>query len=618
MPKQAGHSDAVTNVLATGAANLGLSQPELPNVSDTASRGPKRERISRRLCQQHFAVYRGYLEGLPIDKLVERYLEPTDTSSARQALRDIRDELSMAAGRLGWLHSAKLLRRPPSNPTSASVSTRTLPTLDEFRARYDPDGVLSEADLLLSYRDVFAPQAQGTIRRTSRQSDMRRRQFVALDALAKACAESPQAQHPLRGWVEWIGPRLADQLAAASITSIGELAEYVNKNGYRWYMRVPRVGEKAAQRLVAWLERNRESIGCRLAITALRPQRTISPDELPVRRVLGGGAIQLKQLESAGSGDGGSNSEEAKFITLDSSNDYDAIRHWIDFPGTSPHTRRARRKEAERLLQWSYLERNKPLLSLTPDDAASYFAFLSDPQPVERWVGSRRVPRWHPDWRPFDGALSPASQATALATIISMFAWLKRQRCIAVNPFTDLCRPITSNKTEAGRRRLDYATWHYLINDGVAAVPEAARSRARFALLLAFSTGLRLAEITQARLADLDLRSGGDVLPDTWVLRVMRSRGRMEHFSLPSQLADALTLYFADRNLSMAHDSWPSTAPLIASLCRELPLTQGAMAALYRDIFQRAADKLDSRQSGAGSTLRHATVSWLRHAKFNF
>ncbi|SPA46623.1 phage integrase family protein [Cupriavidus taiwanensis] len=433
-------------IIASAELVKGTEQSQTECPSNQTQPNIRTDGNRRRLRQEHFAVYRGYLEGLPIDALVERYLEPSEAASPREALRVIREELSMAAARLGWRKAVKLMRQPPNNPSSVHLRSRNLPTLEQFRARHDPDGVLSEKDLLISYREEVVPtgHSRDDIRRAARQSAIRRRQFSALSELSKVLTESPLARHPIAGWVEWIGPRVADHLAKVSVNTVGDLVNYINKFGYRWFTRVPRLGERTAQRLMNWLDRHTETIDCALSLSARRPQRTLTTEEcanLVLERATETSVVPLEYYKRPGEtldGSLGTNRAPIGQNKIDANTDYDAIWAWIDVKKDIPQSAIARRKEAERILQWAVLERRKPLSSLTATDAACYLAFLVNPQPAQRWIGTRLVPRWHSDWRPFEKPLTPSSQASARANVNVLFTWLVSQGYLCADPFDGL------------------------------------------------------------------------------------------------------------------------------------------------------------------------------------
>lgn len=58
------------------------------------------------------------------------------------------------------------------------------------------------------------------------------------------------------------------------------------------------------------------------------------------------------------------------FITkqISANNDLQAILSWLGEFGESPQTQRSYRKEVERFLLWSLIEKQKPLSSLTRND----------------------------------------------------------------------------------------------------------------------------------------------------------------------------------------------------------------------------------------------------------
>lgn len=112
--------------------------------------------------------------------------------------------------------------------------------------------------------------------------------------------------------------------------------------------------------------------------------------------------------------------------TLDATDDYQAVKSWLTLHEAAA-TQRAYRKEAERLILWSIVERERAPSSLTTEDAIAYRAFLRRPTPRSRSVGPVR-PRTSPEWRPFSGGLSDRSAAHALSVLAAMFRWLVAQR----------------------------------------------------------------------------------------------------------------------------------------------------------------------------------------------
>lgn len=122
--------------------------------------------------------------------------------------------------------------------------------------------------------------------------------------------------------------------------------------------------------------------------------------------------------------------------TLGASNDYEAVQAWLALH-ESAATQRAYRKEAERQILWAIVERERPLSSLTTEDAIAFRTFLRRPTPHKRWVGPPR-PRTSSEWRPFAQGLSPRSTAYALSVLGAMFRWLIQQRYVLANPFAGI------------------------------------------------------------------------------------------------------------------------------------------------------------------------------------
>lgn len=570
---------------------------------------------ARRLGPHHFALFTGYLEGVPLAKLGPHYLGTEDLRDTQRVLRWIRDELSMAAARGGKFKEARLLRLSPGAIPLAPASTPATPSLEDFRGQRDPDGVYSEAELIELYKEEFGNADPRQARRAARNARLLEAQRAALSALKKAHAQEPKAKHPLDGWVQWIGPRVAERLQAVGLATVGDLVEFINHHGYRWFMRVPRLGEKTALRLTTWLQAHADSIGVPLALAARQPQRSLTPAALAAQRPPSADIAPLEHYRPPTELDGsaGTNRAPAARNKSGATNDYAALQVWISLKDTNANTQRSRRKEAERFLLWAIIARGKPLSSLDVTDAAAYMAFLANPQPAGRWIGNRRVPRWHAEWRPFDGPLSPSSQMTAYATLNSLCAWLARKHYLDSNPFDGLPKPEVAAGEDPRERSLSRAQWRYLFNDGLDAVPPPAQARARFALLFAYGAGLRRSELARATVGDLQCRALDDELQEAWMLKVIGKRKRVRYVPFPPLLFEALTSYMATRGLSCDPTAWPAATPLLAQLDGVSQLTEGAVYALYKTIFARAADRLDADRPGAGWQLRQASTHWLRH-----
>ena len=193
----------------------------------------------------------------------------------------------------------------------------------------------------------------------------------------------------------------------------------------------------------------------RYPVLLQQAERTLVRPESPV--------MPLERLRPARELDGSQGTLRAPrhACVLAANNDYDAVQAWLSLQD-APATRRAYRKEAERLLLWAIVERGRPLSSLTTEDAIAYRAFLRRPTPKERWVGTVTV-RSSPDWRPFQGPLSARSAAYALQVVNALFRWLTEQRYLLANPFAGVKVKGSSRVgTMDARRAFTEHEWHLI------------------------------------------------------------------------------------------------------------------------------------------------------------
>jgi hypothetical protein len=182
--------------------------------------------------------------------------------------------------------------------------------------------------------------------------------------------------------------------------------------GHGWYEVIPKVGAVTASRVVDWVRRNGDALGVRLGAEHVRPRRELVAAWEVMPR-LAGQFAPMEHLVVPRKLDGsrGTNRIPGSPV-LAAVNDRQAIEAWIEARAAgNENTRRAYRREAERLLLWAIFERHRAMSSLTVEDAMTYRGFLRDPKPLDRWVSKRAAIRLSPAWRPFQGPLSARSAA---------------------------------------------------------------------------------------------------------------------------------------------------------------------------------------------------------------
>ncbi|WP_284155521.1 tyrosine-type recombinase/integrase [Sulfuricystis multivorans] len=554
--------------------------------------------------------------------MADRYLETgLDLRLAKGTLTWLRDTLSQAALRQGKRGEARLLRlHLAPNPQAA---TPAVPSLDDFRAEHDPDGFYREEELIRLYLETFPQAADRKIRQRQRLME---RQLKALDVIERLLATDPVPGDLVSAWFD---KPVADRLVLAGIPTIGALLERIRERGYRWWITVPKLGEKGAARIVAWLRGYESSLGP-LPDHATAPVRSLPVSMLTQIRVRETAIVPIEVFTAPQelAGETGSNRHPGR-PRIQATNDHQAIESWLATKSGSPNTSRAYRKEAERLLLWAVIERGKALSDLGVEDCAAYRNWLSmlgrtNPEqwpfriPQGEWIGRRNTPRFSPAWRPFDGPLSASSVRHALTIISGLFEWLVQVQYCAFNPWSAVGRklaasPDTPDDVEL-TRVFSTGQWDYLMSFLDALPADDATSRLRFVLPFAQATGLRLSELVDASIGRLYTMPLKDGLGVRWMLKVLGKGGKWRAVPLSSRVMDRLREYLAYRGLDPDPLANPPETPLISRLGSQEPVTGSALYKTLRTVFHQAAESLaaDGKDQEA-KAFRRATVHWLRH-----
>jgi site-specific recombinase XerD len=586
------------------------SVPSSTNLGGS-SEGPKR------LTRQHFALYRGYLDGVAEAQLHASYGDAsTDLRSTRRLIAVLRDTLSVLARRARDTDAAYLLRlRPGSIPDLEPLTSPATPTLEAFRDRIDPEGVYSESELLELYRDTYpAGESSASDRRTARNARLRRRQAEALARMEASLVQDPQRDHPVDGWFE---PAIAARLAAAKLTTIGDIIDRIEAKRHRWYADVPRLGPKGAQRVVDWLGLHAPVLGHTFSQRALVPRRQWTAElqsrsDATVAEALVVAPIESLRIPTVLDGSKGTN-RSSRPAPRSFDTDVRAINAWLDARAASEHTRRAYRREAERILLWGLLEKHKPLSSLDAADCFEYVtSFLSDPQPVSRWVAPGRIERCLSGWRPFAGPLSDRSRETARSILSAMFEWLVATDYLTTNPIGSVERAAEPPVFNARGRALSVEQWQFVLASTKRSNYSFAEHRNRLALLLAYSTGLRRSEVSAATTGALSVGSLPEIEHPVWCLTVAGRRNGSRSVLLAPAVVETLENNLAMRGLPDLL-SCPKQTPLIAQARGGMAVSADGIGRLFKQIFTEAAAQLERLEAGSGSLLTHASTHWLRH-----
>ncbi|MCX8018460.1 MAG: hypothetical protein N2690_11255, partial [Rhodocyclaceae bacterium] len=146
--------------------------------------------------------------------------------------------------------------------------TPALPSLEDFRATRDPDGFYREEELIQLYLETF-PEARD--KRARQRQRLIERQLAALVWIEQLLVTEPVPADLVSAWFD---KPVADRLILAGIPTIGALMDRIKTRGYRWWVTVPKLGEKGAARIVAWVRGYESSLGP-LPEHAIAPVRSV-------------------------------------------------------------------------------------------------------------------------------------------------------------------------------------------------------------------------------------------------------------------------------------------------------------------------------------------------------
>lgn len=568
----------------------------------------------RKLSSGHFAFMRAVVQGLDAKAAWDRYLrlegEHVDARKVRSTIAWMRAEFAAAARRQAKPGTARLVlidaAQLPGGPQ--------IPSLEEFAlARGMED--FSEAE----QREEYATEYGGTNRHAARRQQLVNRQLEALRWLEEQVAQDPQ---PGDGVSAWLAPALATKIEGAGMPTIFTLIERINAMGSRWWTGVPGIGETKATRIVEWLVTYAKVIGMPIGAHALTKRTELQAGVLDAIVLPSTSLVPLEKfiVPSDLDGSAGRFRGSAEQCLLGARNDHAAILEWLASKqpaadGSQSSTQRAYRKEAERLLLWAILVRNKPLSSLNVEDAQAFTKFLA--KPPASWCSRTHHQRWSPDWRPLEKGLSAVARRQAIIVLRALFAWLMQQNYLVGNPFGGVPMPPQVERELGSSRTLTFEQWDF-INAQLAKEPntEVARRRAR-AIRWLYATGMRLAEITDARCSHLKIvryKNHAGKMAVGWLLKVVGKGQKRREVPVPASLIEELgdELEEAGKPRDVFHEDNADTA-ILAKFAGSATQDAWSPSGLYKSVrkfMKKCAVQMDT--SDANQVLK-ATTHWMRH-----
>lgn len=314
---------------------------------------------------------------------------------------------------------------------------------------------------------------------------------------------------------------------------------------------------------------------------------------------------------------------------LTAQNDTEAVRAWLAQYVDSPNTFQSYRKESERLLLWARIVLHKPLAALRHEDFLQFRHFLANPEPVDFWIMpvGRRLPRHHPEWRPFAGPLAASSIQQALTILHNLFHWLHTAHYLPANPLALLRRRLRATAHhQPTQRYIPQRLWGEVLQTISRLPRDTAPERAhyhriRWIFSVLYGCGLRVSELCTHTMGDFVAQHDPTQSTPRWWLEVIGKGGKKRRVPVTRELMDELALYRRSHQLSPAPQRYEPT-PLVLPLRyngaaqEQRALSRARIYSLVRELCVAAAEQLRARapeRSDEADLLAQVSPHWLRH-----
>jgi site-specific recombinase XerD len=606
--------------------------------------------INDQLKSSDFYFLRAVIEKIDHKDAAERYLAqrgPMDRRTAVAYEKRLRARMQRAIS----LHKDSEEALDKFSHLSQKIEIAVLgPTLEDFAARFDDD-MYSESELIELYKDEYGLQPGAAAGGNGSGATLKSKR-QAIDWLRDRLSLIPTASEPTGIWIEI---KVASALKGFGVLTLGELVDWINLTGRRWYEKVPGLGRNRSRRILVFLLQNEETIGKELnrrvrftideryrldADVKETGQLVTMPSALLARGTTQiNGIVPLEfmfwpdHLKGENGTFRGNNPN-----TYGAANDIEAMNAWLKtLDEKSAATKDSYRRGVERLVLWALVERGVALSSLTTVDLGDFRDFLRNPP--AHWCTKFPVMRHSEDWRPLRGPMGDASIQQTMGAISTFFSDLTTCGYLGANAAASI--------RSSRRRELRIDVMRSFSNEDLLVIRETLeampdepnRRRLRAAILLLQTSGLRRHEaigLTWGQIAPT--RSGNDI-SETWAA-TFEGKGRKERI-VPIQRGtlEALQRHLDDRNalIDSGHlllDSLPKDDTSVLSVLTEKFRTteisagdnpssvprnaskSGALSAarlhgILKAFFKRCAshDGLVKGQANFSASSAH----WLRH-----
>ena len=199
--------------------------------------------------------------------------------------------------------------------------------------------------------------------------------------------------------------------------------------------------------------------------------------------------------------------------------------------------------------------------------------------------------------------------------VSALFEYLARNRYLDFNPWKEVDQmPVADRRKLKTDHALTPKQWQFVIRHLEAREQNERYYRLRFVLWFAVGTGLRLEELVEARVGDIDADSSGD----DYEIAVIGKGTKERRTTFPNGLMPILADYMEVRGLGRDFSSWPTREPLIAILAtrnneRRHEISTSTLHQMLTGYFAEVGDAVDLEDAKAAERLKSATTHWLRH-----
>lgn len=310
---------------------------------------------------------------------------------------------------------------------------------------------------------------------------------------------------------------------------------------------------------------------------------------------------------------------DVEIVSGEVADDQHAIRVFLDtYVRKSPHTMRSHTKECHRFLLWLKATRNPgPALlpAVTVEDINNYLAFLAHPRPFTDTF--LKAYGWH--HQPFRKPLAKESVNHCITVLHKMFAALRELRAARNQPYCRFNPVVLAHEGIAGtsedeeiEEALTPEEWE-AVQAAIEDLPrETEREvkhyhRARWVFQLLYRAFLRRDEAARLTMTSFEASRDG------WNIRLIGKGDKKATIVAPNKLIAELKIYRESLGLPPLPAPGELRPAVMAVTGTDKEVTAQAIYLLCKEIFKKAANRIEATDPNAASRLRQATPHWMRH-----